>query len=188
MKKQDITPEQYYRANRVMSLILTISYTIYILIELNGMNQRGVSLAPILRCVLYLIMMAGDGLILKICPRNRAGMLYLAMTYAVTYAVMIFGNGAASMMLVFPVIVGFMVYLNSRMVLVGCVYAIFICIIKTILIKMSGDTQTFQQATLAIMGLILCTYGSFRAITLLIDFSKEDQEIIIKEADRKSVV
>lgn len=55
IKRKNLLPEQYKRANRTMCIILTVCYILYIIVELNNLRTQDSKWFTIFRCVLYLI-------------------------------------------------------------------------------------------------------------------------------------
>ena len=188
IKRQSLNPDQYKRANRTMCLILAISYLVYIIVEVMNISKFGMSTGLVIRCVLYaMVLLASVGLY-KLMPTKKSCMLIYAVMFLITYSVLVFGNGVVVITLVFPVLVGFMIYLNSLLVGIGCIGTLIICAIKCIILKGAGDMELFNYGILITAGLIVATFGALSAISLLIDFSKEDRSVIEKDAAHRAEV
>lgn len=188
IKQQTLTPEQYHRANLVMCTILVVSYLVYIVIEVMNINKFGMSDALIIRCVLYAIMSALSILCYKIFSTKKQCMILYAVTFLLTYAVLVFGNGVVVIVMVFPVLIGFMIYLNSLLVGIGCLGTLIICVVKCIVLKMDGNIELFNYGLLISAGFIVSFFGAYITILLLINFSKEDRAIIEREAAHRAEV
>lgn len=188
MKKQTLTPQQYTRTNRVMALILTLCYIIYIIIEVNGMVSSEPGMFALLRCAFYVVLIVCNIVLFKFIGDRKSCMLYMAISYTAAYAMLVYGNGSNSMVLVYPALIGFMIYLNAPLVMGGSIFTLIICLSKCATLNMSGDVTAFRNANLTFMSLVICIYGSYRAISLLIDFSKENQAEIEKEAAHRAKV
>lgn len=152
------------------------------------MANEGVTTFGIFRCVLDVFLMLADVVMLRFKSKTRIMTWFLAVTFMVAYALFIFGNGANAMVLVFPALIGFMIYLSAPLVVIGCVCAFLICVAKCAAFQMAGDTDMFQQAFVTVLGLMISIYGAYRSITLLITFSKEDQQVIEEEAEHRKEV
>lgn len=188
MKRKQLTPEQLRRTNRVMAMILALCYAVYLVIELNNMGSQGVTTAGVLRSGLYLLLMIVDVVLLKMMANTRIMTYYLAVSFIVVYTFFAFGNGVIAMVLVFPALIGFMIYLSAPLVVIGCVCAFIICILKCMIFQINGDLASFQQACVILLGFMISIYGAYRAINLLITFSQEDQQVIEKEAEHRKEV
>ena len=186
MKKQNLTPEQYERTNKVMLIILTMCYLLYVVVEISNIYKNGINSFAIARCILYLSMTVAITIVVKLLGKKKAAMIVLAVTFLITYTFLLFGNGVGCMALVFPALIGFMIYLNSKLVMIGCVSTLIICTIKNWLVM--GNEEAFGYANVAVMGLLIAVFGSYHAINLLIDFSKEDQEAIRQIARHRKEV
>lgn len=188
MKKKTLTKEQLRRTNGVMAMILALCYAIYLMVEINNMPKDVLNVFCILRCVFYVFLMITDLIWLRVKGNTRAMMYYLAFTFLAAYTMFVFGNGAPSLVLVFPALIGFMIYLSAPLVVAGCVCAFIICILRCMVFQLSGDLPSFQQACVTVFGLMISIYGAYRAIVLLITFSQEDQSVIEKETEHRKEV
>ena len=128
-----------------------------------------------------------SAIILKFLGNKKAGMIVMALVYIVAYAVLVFGNGAGTLVMAFPAMIGFMIFLNEPLILVGDVVALIISIIKTMMLNAAGDTSV-NFASVVILGCIVTLIVSNRAVRLLIAFSQENQEEIKKAAEHREVV
>lgn len=113
-------------------------------------------------------------------------MLILAVSYLAAFPVLIFGNGVVVLTMVFPVLIGFMIYLNSLLVGLGWLAALIIGALKCM--QVMGDTVLFNYGILILAGYVVGIVGSNVAISLLINFSKEDRAVIEKEAAHRAEV
>lgn len=188
MKKKVLTPEQLRRTNRVMAMILALCYAVYLIIEISNMSTNGVKTSGILRCVFDVFLMIADLVMLKFKSRTRIMTYFLACTFMTAYGLFVFGNGANALGLVFPALIGFMIYLSAPLVVIGCVGAFAFCLLRCMSFELGGDLASFQQACVTLLGLMISIYGAYRAIDLLITFSQEDQEVIEKEAEHRKNV
>ena len=187
MKKQKLTPQQYQRANKIMCIICAICYLIFSVVELN--NMKGVlNVMGLVRCAFYIGVIIMNVLVVKFFGQKKLAMLIMAYAYVVAYVVLVFGNGAGSLVMAFPAIFGFMMYLNSKLVILGCIMAFLVCVIKSAMLQAAGDSVSFGFANLTTMGYVISIFIAYRAIRLLIDFSEEDQSVIQKEADHRKEV
>ncbi len=188
IKKQSLTLEQYHRANLVMCLILSVSYLVYLIVEVININKFGMSTGLLARCIIYAIMLVLSIVTFKLFSSQKKCMIIFAVTFLFAYSLLVFGNGVVVMVMVFPVLIGFMIYLNSLLVGIGCISALLICATKCLLVMNSGNTELFNYGILIFAGLIVSIFGAYITILLLIDFSKEDRAVIEKEAAHRTQV
>lgn len=113
-----------------MSVMLALCYAVYILVEMNSMSKNGTSTFGILRCVYYVLLMLIDLVMLLKKADTRLMMFFLACTFTMAYAMFVFENWATSLVLVFPALIGFMLYLNALLVVIGCIISFLICILR----------------------------------------------------------
>ena len=188
IKRKEMTPEQYKRSNKVMLIILTLCYLMYSLTEIWGIGDAGLQTGQIVRFVVYATIIVANILMLKFQGDKKLCMLFYSVTYLIAFSIMALGNAITNMILVLPVILGFMLYLNSLMVGLGCIATIIIAVIKLMEAFASGNQADATHAQLIVISLIMVLYASYRAIALLVDFNKEDQEVIAEEARHRQKV
>ena len=189
MKRQNLTPEQYSRANRTMSIILTICYIIYIIVELMKFSKIGsITTSSIVRCGVYALIMVATWIVVKILRTKKAAMLFMALSFLAAFTTLVFGNSAGVLLMATPAVIGFMIYLNARVVILGCICTVILAMVRSVLYKMGGDIPSYEFANVSAMGLIVTTFGAWRANNLLITFSKENQEAIEKDALHRAEV
>ena len=188
MKSQNLTPQQYKRTNGTMFLIMALSCILCAGIDISNMSKGISTGSSYLRCAVYLGFIPILGIIVKIWGEKKIAMIVMALSYLVVYATVVFGNGVGTLALAFPVLIGFMIYLNARVVFLGIVCTFIVCAIKCAIVKAGGDTAAFGFGNVVSMALIICLFGSFRAINLLIFFDKENREEVEEEARRREEV
>ena len=189
MKRQNLTPEQYSRANRTMSIILTICYIIYIIVELMKFSKIGsITTSSIVRCGVYALIMVATWVVVKVLRTKKAAMLFMALSFLAAFTTLVFGNSAGVLLMATPAVIGFMIYLNARVVILGCICTVILAMVRSVLYKMGGDIPSYEFANISAMGLIVTTFGAWRANNLLITFSKENQEAIEKDALHRAEV
>ncbi len=185
IKRKQLTPEQYRMANKKMYAILAICYLVYILIEL--MNLQGRT-HGYFRIAIYVIFAVVDLIVVKKNSDKKTAMLTMAVTFLITYLLLVMNNGVLSMVMVFPALLGFMLYMNSLLITLGCISAYIVGSLKSFIVWKMGDAQAFQQSSLILVSFFICIYGSYIAIKILYEFSEQDREIIVKEAAHRKEV
>lgn len=189
MKKQKLTPQQYARANKIMFIILSLCYVIYIVVEMLKITKaETIPVMPVVRCGIYVFMIVITGIVVKLLGKKKAAMLFMAFSFLVTYIILVFGNGAGTLIMSMPALLGFMIYLNSPLVISGCVFTVIIAIVRCTMFKMSGDLVSYEAANVAVMGSIVATFCAWKSTGLLIAFSKENQAVIENEAKHRKEV
>lgn len=188
IKRQSLNPDQYRRANSTMCLILAVCYLVYIIVEIMNISKHGMSTGVIARCVLYGVTAIATIVLYKLMAQKKSCMIIFAVMFLVSYGALVFGNGVVVITFAFPVLIGFMIYLNSVVVGLGCASAFTICVIKCIILKGDGNTELFNYGLLIAAGLVVATVGALSTVFRLIDFSKEDRAVIENEAARRAEV
>ena len=187
IKRQTLTERQYLRANRVMCMILLISYLVYILIEVtNAQTGLDVTAGTSMRCGVYITSALVSLILCIVKPRKKMTAIIMAIMYLIAFPFLVFGNGVVVLAMVFPVIIGFMIYLNSMIVGLGCLSAIIIGIIKCVLVR--DDLVLYNYGIMLLAGYIVAAAGAMSGIILLINFSKEDRAAIESAAEHREKV
>lgn len=185
IRRKDLTPEQYKMANKAMFVILAVCYVLYALIEIMSIGERK---DGFFRIAFYLIITVASGIIVKKKGDRKAAMMFMAISFSISYLLLVMNNGVLSMVMVFPALIGFMLYMNSVIITSGCIVAYLIGSLKTFIVWKMGDKAAFQQGSLILVGFFICIYGSYMAIKILFKFSEQDHEIIVKEAAHRQEI
>lgn len=135
IKRQSLNPDQYRRANRTMCLILAICYLVYIIVEVINIGKFGMSNGLIIRCVFYGIMLLTSVIAYRVLATRKSCMIVFAVTFLIAYGVLIFNNGVVVITMVFPALIGFMIYLDSALVGIGCIGTLAICVVKCVMLR-----------------------------------------------------
>lgn len=185
IKRKQLTPEQFRMANKTMSIILAICYLLYITVEASKVAERP---HGYFRIAIYMAIIIGNGIMTKLKSEKKAPMIFMAVTFLIAYLLLVMNNGVICMVLAFPTLIGFMLYLNSLLTSIGCVSVFIICAIKCFICKSTGDITAYNYGNLITMGFVVCIYGSYMAIKILYEFSEQDREVIVKEAAQRAEV
>ena len=186
IQRKALTDAQYKRANMVMSVILTLSYVMYFIVELLNVSKHGFGLGVTLRCGLYIVLTLVTLIVYKVLGSKKRAVMIYAVSFLIGYGALLFGNGVVVMTMVFPVLIGFMLYLNSAIVILGILITMGMGVLKAFMV--SGDSELFGYCILILAGYFVCIYGAVRTILLLIEFGNEDRAVIEEEAEKREEV
>ncbi len=188
MKSQNLTPQQYRRTNTTMFFIMALSCILCTGIDISNMMKGASAGSTYARCAVYLVFIPLLGILVKLKGDKKIAMITMALSYLVVYTTLVMGNGVGTLALAFPVLIGFMIYLNARVVFLGCICTFLVCAIKCAIVKAGGDMVSFGFGNVVSMALIISLFGSFRAINLLIAFDKENREEVEEEVKHREEV
>lgn len=188
MKRQVLTEQQRYRANKVMFFILTVCYVFFVAIEISNVSKYGQSIIAYVRCGLYIAAILLTGIIAKLLGSKKAGTLAIAVLYACVYSVLVFGNGAGTLAMAFPAIIGFLIFLDESLVVIGSSVTFVISIIKCFLLYQAEDSLSLGFASVIILASFVTIWCSRMAVRLLIAFSQENQAEIKNAAEKREEV
>ena len=188
MKSQKLTKRQYRKTNWVMYILMVLACILCTGIDVSNMSKAEFTTVGIVRCVIYLIFIPVLGIMNKFLCEKKIAMILMAVAYLIIFPICVFGNGIGTIALAFPVLVGFMIYLNAKVVFIGCVSTFLIAIAKCASVKAAGDMVAFGVSNVMCMALLLCIFGSYCAINLLIQFDKENREEVEEQVQRSKEV
>lgn len=186
IQRKALTPSQYARANKVLMVIMILSYISYVVVEIININKHGFSIAVLIRCGLYILSAIAGCIVYKLKKEEKFCMLFIAINFAITYPTLVLCNGVVVMTLIFPVILGCMIYLNSSLILISISIVMATGVVKCI--QVANNSELFGYAILIMVGFFVCIYGSVRSILMLIEFGNEDRAVIETEAERREEV
>ena len=186
IQRKALTPSQYERANKVLMVIMILSYIAYVIVEILNISKFGFSTATQVRCGLYIVAGIAGCLMYKFKKDKKACMLFIAISFGITYPLLVLSNGVVVMTLIFPVLLGLMIYLNSSLILISIGIVMVTGAIKCVMVK--DDAELFGYAILIMVGFFVCIYGSVRSILMLIKFGNEDRSVIEDAAAHRAEV
>ena len=185
IKRKKLTAEQYRMANKIMSVILAVCYIVYIVVETTNHQKDGVTLV---RMVIYALLAVVNIILGKILGDKKFTMIFMALTFLFVYALLVFNNGVVIMVMAFPALIGFMLYMNSVIIGLGCISTFIICAIKCGIVRAAGDEVLFNYGNLITVGFVICIYASYKAIATLYEYNIQDLAVIESEAARRAEV
>lgn len=188
MNSQKLSASQYIRTNRIMYGILLMSYIAFIGIEYSNFNKGTVAAGWAIRIAVYAGLLVGLGVVHMLWKDKKRAMVLMAISYVIAYPLLAFGNGAGCLALAFPVLIGFMIYLNARVVTLGVVVTFLVCAFKSYVLKANGEMLAYGFANVVTIGLVISLLASYWAINSLIKFDKENRAEIEEEARHRQEV
>lgn len=188
LNSQKLSADQYRCTNKIMYVILILSYIAFIGIEYSNFTKNESHPGFLFRGGLYIFLLLLLGVVNKIWGDKKRAMIIMALSYLVAYPLLAFGNGAGCLALAFPVLVGFMIYLNARIVSLGVIATFLVCAIKSCVLKAGGDITSYGFANVVTIGLVISLVASFWAINSLIRFDKENREEVEEQVRHSKAV
>jgi len=188
IKRKTLTETQYKMANKTMALILTVCYITYIVTEITNANSGTGAPFWQFRCGVYALITVANIVVGKLKGHTKKAMVFYAVTFLIAYLLLVMNNGVITMVLAFPALIGFMLYMNSILIGAGCVLVFIICAIKCGIVRAGGNEVLFDYGNLITIGFVICILGSYQAIRILYEFSEMDREVIVKEAAHRAEV
>ena len=184
---QTLTPEQYRRANKTAMWILNAIYILFIVVEVNSYGKAVIGI-PLIRIGVYVFSIILNQILVRVFLNKKRSMIIMAINAIMLYGVLVMFNGPGAMAMCFPILLAFIVYLNMKVVTIGAVLSLIACFMRTFQLKSMGNTDAFDQGNMIIMGLLVGTFATLKAVQLLKKFNKEDQEAIENKVEEQEKV
>ncbi len=189
LKRKALTAEQYRKANIVMARSITLVYIIFIF--LNFGSDLKISKKFIFMGI-YLAWYLMSAIIVAKYVETKKAMIALSIGFLMSYCLLVMTAPTASIMLVFPVLIAYAVYLNERLMVCGSIGAFVLIMIKSTIIRFTVDPELaspdFTIINTALLGVLICVAGGLSAIRLLVKFSEEETNSVKTLLDNQKEV
>lgn len=188
LPKQELTPEKMMRANRVVSTVMIASYLCFLLVEIDRTNYGTFDLFSKIRMVIYILIGLLNFVQVKSIGHKKQCMLNMALTFTLLFALMAICNDSMNIAIVFPTLLGLVVYLNAPLLIAGSGLTAVVVTIKIVLYALQNNKAQQSSSIMMLLLVLVCTYICYKSIGLLIQFSEDDQaEILEKTAKQKEI-
>lgn len=107
---------------------------------------------------------------------------FMCVVFLVIYGVYAFSHDPIALSAVFPVIIALTIYLNDVIILSGSIFTFAILVLKIIILRMRADEIAANNLFILTLVVIASIFACWRAISLLIKFSFDDQNVIEKKS------
>ena len=182
MKRKKLSAQQMRKANMALLMVMTFVFVLFCFIEALVMNtERGDGRNGI-RIGLYVISFIADFIVTKKFIETMIPARFMCVVFLVIYGVYAFSHDPIALSAVFPVIIALTIYLNDVIILSGSVFTFAILVVKIAILKMRGDASTADNLFILTLVVIASIFACWRAISLLIKFSLDDQDVIEKKS------
>ena len=135
-----------------MCLILLVSYIVYAIVEIMNAKMQ-LNAGALSRCGVYATAGVISLLMCLLFPRKKRTAVIMAIAYIIAFSTLVFGNGIVVIAMALPVLIGFMIYLNSVIVGIGCFCALLIGFLKCMMVK--SDPVLFNYGILLLAGYVV---------------------------------
>ena len=187
LKAKDMTPEQWFRAHRVTASILTFCYILFIIVEM--VNHKGnIDGFVLFRVVFYAVSTLLLYLNLHVNKFKKMGMIIYALSFVIVYGMSCTYNGIGVTVFAFPIALVFNVYMNSRVLLIGFLFATLLAGTKAGFFKGDGDYTSYNIMNTITMAYVAGIYSAVRVSNLLIRFDNENTKEIKEQVEYRTKV
>ena len=182
LKAKDMTPEQWHRAHRVVASILTFCYLLFIVVEAIN-HKEDITGFVVFRIVFYALSTLLLYLNLHVNKTKKMGMIIYALSFIIVYGMVCTYNGIGVTVFAFPIALVFNVYMNSRALLIGFLFATLLAGVKAAFFKGDGDMVSYNVMNTITMAYVAGIYSAVRVSNLLIRFDKENMNKIEEQVE-----
>jgi len=180
--RKDLTPSQFRRANIVVSMTISVVFLFFIIVTLT--SKAVTTPVKIGSCVAMALIYIATAIFVQKNVTKRNSMLVMAFAFLISYTILVFVNSPAAMLMIFPVLMTLMVYLNEVLILWGNGAVLVLILIKSTVIRFSetGTADDFTIINIVLIGLVISAIGGSRALKRLIQFSQEETDAVKEKA------
>lgn len=185
IRNKELTSDQYRRANKMTATSISMVYLIFFIstwisVDLSVMNK-------VLYSMIYVAWYIISAVAMKRFIAEKKFMIILAISFVLSYTLLTFSTPAYSMLLIFPVLLSAIVYMNQTLVLVGSIAAMLLVGGKYIMLSMwdGNAAPEYVFLNVMIMGIGICLVGGLRGVRMLIQFSVEETDAVQKSLDQQ---
>jgi len=189
IQRKQLTSDQYRRANKLTAVSFSVVYAILLILNFTS-DYVSVFRNKLIFAGIYIIWYLATALITQKNADNKKAMIALAFGFEMSYCLLVMTTYSVSMLLIFPVLLTIVVYYNEAVFLWGAISSLVIMLTKSTIIRFNGTGTDidFKIINLALMGMIICIVGGFRAISLLIKFSEEETDAVAELLDSQKEI
>lgn len=181
--KKALTPIQYQRANGIVSISLCMVYAVFIVIECMVSRSEFATKWNMIRGGFDLIMIIITMFVYMGWKQKDQDMRFLAISFAITYGIFIYGHQPQVMCIVFPVIMVMTIYLNTILIVTGSVVAMSLILSRMLMLLIQGEKQMVLSQFIMVLAVMICVEAACCTIQMLLRFSSEDQQEIRSKTD-----
>lgn len=187
-RRKALTNDQYRRANRLMASSITLVYVIFLV--LNFTSTAFDATAKLIYMGIYLGWYAVSAILVYKNRENGKAIVAMAVAFEMSYMLLALTTQTPSLLLIFPVLITTTIYMNEPLYMWGTLGAAAIVLVKIVIMQARHEATSadFLVLNVVIGGLVICLYGGFRAIRMLVNFSNEETDSVKKLLERQEAV
>lgn len=187
-RRKALTNDQYRRANRLMASSITLVYVIFLV--LNFTSTAFDATAKFIYMGIYLGWYAVSAILVYKNRENGKAIVAMAVAFEMSYMLLALTTKTPSLLLIFPVLITTTIYMNEPLYMWGTLGAAAIVLVKIVIMQARHEATSadFLVLNVVIGGLVICLYGGFRAIRMLVNFSNEETDSVKKLLERQEAV
>jgi len=165
LKRKDLSPQQFRRANKLTAVSITLVYIIFLVLNFTSTDIAKMSNKFIFAGI-YVFWYLLTAIFTQKNVEKRSAMLFMATAFEMSYTLLVMTTSSVSMLLIFPVLITITVYFNEYIFLWGALGSFVIMLIKSTIIRFNetGTDYDFRVINIALMGVIICVFGGLKAI------------------------
>lgn len=188
LHRQELTNNQYRRANKLTAGTISLVYAIFILLTVTSsiFNTK----QKILYLAIYVVWFLLSAFLTQKFIEDRKGIVCMATCFEMAYALLAITQPVSTMLLIFPILIVITLYMNEVLFAFGTFGAFILTVIKITIIKNSVGTtpEDLRVINMMFFGLIIAGFGGMRAIKMLSAFNTEAIDTINSALEKQKEV
>lgn len=185
-----LTGEQYRRVNTYSLIMMSAIQAMLGLLTILHMVFSGFSVKDIVLLITLLLAIGIDVVGFLIAKESKAAMVIYLVVWTVAYAMSVFLGSSTPIVILFPVLVVFILYLSPFAVAGAVCSSFLIHFVKLIVMGVTGqlNQENLAASVLEFVALIAMCIGTYVVTRLLMKNMNESHKQIAAQAERQMVV
>ena len=184
-----MTEEQYKRSGKVAYPTVMVACGMVFLTLIVTAIRETLHARTIIQGVVILIAMVIATITYLRKDYTKRGMIIIAGMGALMYLVVSVFNGSTySVMYGFVILICCMSYMNRRLIIWGNSFIILGFIIRTVRMTTGIDEFDFELLGIGWISVLLCTFASIMAVSLLLKYNLESMATITQKAEQQEKI
>lgn len=186
LTRKELTPDQMKRANITTCTTVTMAYLFFIIIILTSAERT--TLEKIVFTGFYVVWYGITAAVVYKNITKRIAEFFIAIGFCIGFGIISYLQAPSVMMLIFPVMMSLAVYLNEYLIIWGTgatIVFVVTRIVRIIALNPVDKEAQVNTVNMVIICLIMCVFGSCKAIRRLIEFSTEETEAVAEKAAKQ---
>lgn len=186
LARKELTPDQMKRANITTCTTVTMAYLFFIIIILTSAERT--TLEKVIFTGFYVVWYGITAAVVFKNITKKIAEIFIAVGFCIGFGIISYLQAPSVMMLIFPVMMSLAVYLNEYLIIWGTgatIVFVVTRIVRIVALNPADKEQQLNTVNMVIICLVMCVFGSCKAIRRLIEFSTEETNAVAEKAAKQ---